>query len=145
MKKIPLLTIVFAALAFTTSMAQDAHPNYTQALSDLRVARWLIQHPAANTQITKNESTATAAIDDAIDKIKKAGIDDGKTNNDHPKISDFPNNRERLEKAMTWLDKAHADMDKEQDLNFGDGLKTKVAKDALDARDSVKMSLATGK
>src|ERR1700734_745230 len=53
------------------------HPYYLHALSDLRAARWMIEHRPGNWAQTQDEIEAVHRIDAAIGEIKKASIEDG--------------------------------------------------------------------
>jgi hypothetical protein len=53
------------------------HPFYLHALSDLRAARWLIEHRPGDAVVSGQEDVAVAEIDKAIGEIKRAAIDDG--------------------------------------------------------------------
>jgi hypothetical protein len=61
-----------ASLAFSRAH----HPAYLHALSDLRTARWLIEHVPGNWARTNVEVDAVRWIDNAINEIKRAAIDD---------------------------------------------------------------------
>ena len=50
---------------------QPQHPAYLHALSNLRAARWLIEHRPGNWQQTQDEVEAVRRIDAAIGEIKK--------------------------------------------------------------------------
>jgi hypothetical protein len=91
-----------------------AHPAYLHALSDLRAARWLIEHRPTDTwKGTEDEIAAVREIDAAINEIKKAGIDDHKDLNDHPKDA-INEHAGRLHKAAEYLHKADADVDEHE-------------------------------
>jgi hypothetical protein len=65
-------------------------------LSDLREARWLIEHRPGDWAQTADEVEAIRQIDAAINDIKKAAIDDGKNLNDHPPVDAHLDNRGRI-------------------------------------------------
>jgi hypothetical protein len=62
------------------------HPYYLHSLTDLRTARWLLTHQPGDPKTYRDEDVAITQINGAIGEIKKAGIDDGKDINDHPKV-----------------------------------------------------------
>src|ERR1700722_6123962 len=64
------------------------HPYYLHALSDLRAARWMIEHRPGNWVQTQDEIAAVHRIDAAIGEIKKASIEDGKNLQDHPHVDE---------------------------------------------------------
>jgi len=121
-----LSVILFSGLAFLLKPVQinaAEHPAYLHALSDLRGARWLIDHRPGNWQQNFSEKEAVAQIDLAIDVIKKASIDDGKNLNDHPPVDEKPDRAGRLQSAADFLEKARADVNQEEDNTFANGLK----------------------
>ncbi len=81
-------------LAMLLPMAASAdlpgkHPAYLHALSDLRAARWLLEHRPGDAAVSSREDVGIAEIDAAIGEIKKAAIDDGKDLHDHPGVQDI--------------------------------------------------------
>src|ERR1700749_4176511 len=79
------------------------HPYYLHALSDLRTARWLLEHRPGDAAVSAHESEAIGEIDRAIEEIRRAAIDDGKNIHDHP-VADSPTDyRGRLHKAADLL------------------------------------------
>jgi len=117
-----LLFVVFAAKA--SKQAKD-HASYLQALSDLRAARWLIEHRPGNWERTKNEIVAVKEIDEAIKSIKEASIDDNKSIDDHPTVDEKPERIDRLHEADEYLKKSHEDVDQENDDSFANGLRNR--------------------
>jgi hypothetical protein len=91
------------------------HPYYLHALSDLRAARWMLEHRPGDAAVSGQEDVAVTEIDAAIREIKHAAIDDGKDINDHPKM-DVPEGRPgHLHKALEILRKVRADVAREED------------------------------
>ena len=106
-----------AGLSPVLSMAQvlpGKHPAYLHALTDLRTARWFLEHQAGDATVYAGEDKVINEIDAAIGEIKRASIDDGKDLHDHPK-ADVKEHGSRLLKAIETLKKAHSDIDKEED------------------------------
>jgi hypothetical protein len=126
MKKILLLGFLFSVTHFGNIYAQAEHPAYLHALSNLRAARWMIEHHSGNWNTTVDEFEAIKRIDKAISEIKKAAIDDGKNTKDHPKASEINEHAGRLTKALEYLRNAHADIEKEEDNEFAKGLRKKA-------------------
>src|SRR5471032_299417 len=62
------------------------HPAYLHALSDLRAARWMLEHRPGDPAVSAQEDVAISEIDGAIAEIKRAAIDDGKDIHDHPNV-----------------------------------------------------------
>ena len=97
------------------AMAAPArHPAYLHSLSDLRAARWMIEHRPGNWAQTADERESVRQIDAAINDIKKAAFDDGKNLNDHPPLDDHPDHRGRIHEALRFLRKARADIAREE-------------------------------
>jgi hypothetical protein len=102
------------------------HPAYLHALSDLRTARWMLQHRPGDAAVSANEDVAVAEIDKAIGEIKRAAIDDGKNINDHPNM-DAPSDRPgHLHKALELLRKVHSDVAREEDDPATRGLRDRA-------------------
>ena len=110
-----------------------AHPHYLPALSDLRAARWMIEHRPGNWQKTVDEIEAVKRIDEAINEIKKAAIDDEKNLNDHPNVDEHPEHMGRLHVTVFFLKKAQADVNQEEDNIFANGLKDRALKHIAEA------------
>ena len=107
-------------------VAPARHPAYLHALSDLRAARWMIEHRPGDWAQTADEGEAVRQIDAAINDIKKAAFDDGKNLNDHPPLDDHPDHRGRIHEALQFLRKARADIAREEDNAFADGLRDRA-------------------
>lgn len=116
------LTLPFAANADVPGK----HPFYLHALSDLRAARWMLQHRPGDAAVSAHEDVAIAEIDAAIGEIKHAAIDDGKNIEDHPNV-DGPKNRPgRLHRALQLLHKVHSDVAREEDDPITRGLRNRA-------------------
>ena len=102
------------------------HPAYLYALSDLRAARWLIEHRPGDWAQTADESESIRQIDAAIGDIKKAAFDDGKNLNDHPPVDGQPDHRGRIHQALKFLNKARADIAREGDNAYAGGLRNRA-------------------
>src|ERR1043166_1127718 len=94
--------------AFSLGASADLpgkHPYYLHALTDLRTARWMLEHRPGDAAVSGQEDVAITEIDAAIGEIKRAAIEDGKDIHDHPKV-DAPHDRPgRLHKALEILRK----------------------------------------
>jgi len=123
--------LLSGALLLAASFAANAdlpgkHPYYLHALSDLRAARWLIEHRPGDAAVSGQEDIAVAEIDKAIGEIKRAAIDDGKDIHDHPPVQG-PNDRPgRLHKALELLRKVHNDVAREEDDPMTRGLRDRA-------------------
>ncbi|RDI97286.1 hypothetical protein DVT68_17480 [Dyella solisilvae] len=91
------------------------HPAYLHALSDLRAARWMIEHRPADAAVSGQEDVAISEIDHAIDEIKHAAYDDGKDLHDHPQVDLAMDQPGRLHQAADLLAQVHNDIDREED------------------------------
>lgn len=115
--------------AFSLGASADLpgkHPFYLHALTDLRTARWMLEHRPGDAAVSGQEDVAVTEIDAAIGEIKKAAIDDGKDIHDHPKV-DAPNDRPgRLHKALELLRKTHEDVAREEDDPLTRGLRNRA-------------------
>jgi hypothetical protein len=118
-------------LALTLSFAVNAdvpgkHPAYLHALSDLRSARWMLEHRPGDAAVSAHEDVAIAEIDAAMREIKHAAIDDGKNIGDHPRV-DAPDSRPgRLHKALELLRKVRSDVAREEDDPMTRGLRDRA-------------------
>jgi hypothetical protein len=114
-------TLAAVAIAGATLLAGCAspppphHPAYLHALSDLRAARWLIEHRTGDWAQTVDEVETVRQIDAAINDIKQAAIDDGKNLNDHPAVDERPDHRGRIHAAIDYMKKARGDIEHEED------------------------------
>jgi len=126
-------TTLLAAAAFTPAHADmpGRHPYYLHALSDLRGARWLLEHRPGDARVSEHEGIAVQQIDGAINDIRRAAIDDGKDLHDHPSIDVPGEHGGRLRRAQELLRRVHSDLDREEDDPATRGLKRR-ALDHLD-------------
>jgi hypothetical protein len=106
--------------------APTDHPYYLHALSDLRAARWMIEHRPGNWVQSIDEQEAVRRIDKAIGEIKRASIDDGKNLEDHPPIDEHPDHNGRLHAALDFLRKARQDISHDEDNRFAQGLQARA-------------------
>lgn len=133
MKKMPrcLVPLMFAMLIPLGAAAQDLpgrHPAYLHALTDLRAARWLIEHRPGDARVSADEDVAITRIDEAIREIKRAAIDDGKDIHDHPPVDTQLDHRGRLHRAEELLHKVHADIAREEDDPLTRGLRDRAVR-----------------
>ncbi len=102
------------------------HPYYLHALSDLRTARWMLEHRPGSAAVSGDEDLAIGEIDAAIREIKHAAIDDGKNVSDHPSVDVPPDQPGHLHKALELLRKVHADVAREEDDPVTRGLRDRA-------------------
>ena len=104
-----------AILAAGSASAQE-HPHYLHALSDLRLARALLDRQE-EWNVMRDQQAAVEDIDHAIGEIKRASIDDRKPLGEHEPIDTRLDHRGRLRRVMELLDSADRDLHAEED-NF---------------------------
>jgi hypothetical protein len=112
------LSLLALAAVFPLSAMADMpgkHPGYLHALSDLRAARWNLEHRPGDAAVSGQEDVAITEIDRAIHEAKVAAIEDGKNLADHPKEDAHLDHPGRLHHAMELLRKAKADVSGEED------------------------------
>jgi hypothetical protein len=128
--KLKVLPLILAGFAFLAGCAAapppQRHPAYLHALSDLRAARWLIEHRPGDWAQTGDEVEAVRQIDAAINDIRKAAFNDGKNPNDHPPVDENPDHRGRIHEALQYLNKARSDISSEEDNGFANGLRDRA-------------------
>ena len=101
------------------------HPAYLKAMSELRAARWLINHRPGDYQMTVNENEAVRQIDAAINDLRQAAYDDGKNPNDKPQVEEIIDPRGRLRAALDHLGRARAEIAREEDNAYASGLRNR--------------------
>jgi len=117
-----LLTLLFAGCV----AAPPRHPAYLHALSDLRTARWMLEHRPGDVAVSVHEGEAIGEIDRAIAELSRAAADDGKNINSHPP-ADAPNDyRGRLHRAADLLRKVRSDTAQEEDNPSVRGLRDRA-------------------
>jgi tetratricopeptide (TPR) repeat protein len=122
-----LIAFVVAACAILSFGDEPGrHPAYLHALADLRHARAHLENLAPTHHMDKEEEHAINEIDQAIDEIKRAAIDDGKNLNDHPPIDAGMDRMGRFRRAQELLDKAHNDIAREEDDSSVRGLRDRA-------------------
>jgi len=91
------------------------HPAYLHALTDLREARWNLEHRPGSPAVSAQEDIAIAEIDRAIAEARRAAAEDGKNLADHPPADANLNRAGRLHHAAEFLRKARNDVAREED------------------------------
>ena len=103
------------------------HPAYLHALSDMRLARALLERPA-EVDVKWDESRAIRDIDAAIHEINQAAIDDHKPLTDHPPVDVKQRHRDRLRTAMDLLSGAARDIEQREDNTYAKGLRARAVR-----------------
>jgi hypothetical protein len=131
MKSLARILVVLLVAIVPAAVRADqpgAHPGYLHALSDLRMARALIEKRGGDPQVKWDEHTAIAEIDAAIGEIKAAAIDDGKNLGDHPPVDVKADRAGRLHRSVELLRAARKDVDQHESNDFARDLKHRVLK-----------------
>lgn len=122
--KLLLSGLILAAAPFAANAdLPGKHPHYLHALTDLRTARWMLEHRPGDAAVAGQEDVAITEIDAAIGEMKKAAIYDGKDIHDHPKVDGPPDRPGRLHKALELLREARDDVSREEDDPVTRGLR----------------------
>jgi hypothetical protein len=74
------------------------------------IACWLIEHRPGDASVSRDEDVAITRIDNAINEINRAAIDDGKDIKDHPQVDATLDRKGRLHRAEELLKKVHSDI-----------------------------------
>lgn len=119
---IPLMLVATMPLGALAELP-GKHPFYLHALSDLRVARWLIEQRPGDAKVSGDEDVAITRIDEAIREIKKAAVEDGKNVNVLPPVDITPDRRGRLHRAEQLLRSVRSDISREEDDPLTQGLR----------------------
>ena len=90
--------------------APSHHPAYLHALTDLRDARWNLEHRPGSAAVSEQEDVAIVEIDRAIGEARTAAIEDGKNIYQHPPEDARLDSRGRLHHADELLHKARNDV-----------------------------------
>jgi len=86
------------------------HPAYLHALTDLRDARWNLEHRPGDAAVSTQEDVAIVETDRAISEARTAAIEDGKNVWQHPPEDARIDRRGRLHHAVELLRKARQDV-----------------------------------
>jgi hypothetical protein len=86
------------------------HPAYLHALTDLRDARWNLEHRPGDATVSTQEDVAIVETDRAINDARTAAIEDGKNVYQHPPEDARIDRRGRLHHAAELLRKARQDV-----------------------------------
>jgi hypothetical protein len=103
----------FLAFSVAATPSPAKYGSYANALGQLRTARAYIEHPDSG-ELHDQEKSAMAEIDLAINELKSVA-DDGRGPEDHPPLDSHMRWIPRLNKAADLLNKAHDNVQKEDD------------------------------
>ncbi len=130
------LAVLVAACANPRPAPAQEHPHYLHALSDLRLARALLDRQQ-EWNVMRDQYAAVQEVDHAIGEIKRASIDDHRGIEDHPPIDAHLDYRGRLRRAMELLDSADHDLHAEEDNYAALGWRDAAIHHVNDARGAV--------
>jgi hypothetical protein len=102
--------LVLAMTACVVAPPAPHHPAYLHALTDLRDARWNLEHRAGDAAVSTQEDVAIVETDRAIGDAKTAAMEDGKNIWQHPPEDARIDRRGRLHHAAELLRKARRDV-----------------------------------
>ena len=119
-------------LAASPALAQS-HPHYREALTDLRLARALLQAPDTG-RAEDFEKTAIGDIEQAMSEMRHAAIDDGKPMDDHAPIDANVSHKDRLHEILALVEGAGRDLAIDEDDQKALGWRERAMKDTADAR-----------
>ena len=127
----PVLAALALAASFTalSSHAADLpgkHPAYLHALTDLRAARWNLEHRPGDAAVSAQEDVAIVETDRAIREAKVAAMEDGKNIEDHPPEDAHLDRPGRLHHALELLNKAKNDVARGEDNPEARNLRNRV-------------------
>jgi hypothetical protein len=120
-----LFAFVLALVCGNAEAQGGKHPAYLHALTDLRHARAHLQRPDGGA-LREEEKEAIHQIDEAINEIKRASVDDGKDLDDHPPVDAGMDRTGRFRRAKELLEKARQDISHEEDNGFAQGLQQRA-------------------
>ena len=145
-----LSTLVLATLALSGSSTMlsacaadlpGKHPAYLHALTDLRAARWNLEHRPGDAAVSAQEDTAIVETDRAIQEAKTAAMEDGKNIEDHPHEDADLKRAGRLHHAMEFLRKAKDDVAREEDNPESRDLRNRVVQHVDLAMEATKRAI----
>jgi hypothetical protein len=120
-----ILALPLAVLADT----QPKNPDYAHALPDLRTARFLLEAQPGDPAASRTDAEqAIKDIDSAINAVTGGGFNDHKAITDHAQITVPKDRAGRLNQALEYLHRAHAEISKE----VGDPAGVSVRNQALE-------------
>lgn len=114
MVAIPLVAPAQAQMPPPPPPGYGHHPAYLHALTDLRDARWYLNHPR-DSELEERERHAIAEVDRAIDLVQRTAYYDGKNIYEHPREDAAIDARGRLRRVSELLRKARADVAQDED------------------------------
>jgi len=123
-----ILAVLTAAMLPVAAYADlpGRHPAYLHALTDLRAARWNLEHRPGDAAVSAQEDVAIVEADRAIREAKVAAMEDGKNIEDHPHEDADLDRPGRLHHALDLLQKAKDDVAREEDNPEARNLRNRI-------------------
>lgn len=119
-------TLAAGAPTMAHAEVPGPHPFYQHALGDLRAARHYLHDGWAYGPVRHDDDAAIREIDAAINEIKLAAIDDGKSDSDPFPIDAKLSPHDRFRKANELLAAAHKDLEHAEDVPQAKGLRDRA-------------------
>ena len=116
----------FASLSASAAELPGKHPAYLHALTDLRAARWNLEHRPGDAAVSAQEDVAIVETDRAIREARAAAMEDGKNVEAHPAEDAHLDRPGRLHHAMELLQKAKGDVAREEDNPESRNLRNRI-------------------
>jgi hypothetical protein len=116
----------FAPLSACAGDLPGKHPAYLHALTDLRAARWNLEHRPGDAAVSSQEDVAIVETDRAIHEARTAAMEDGKNVEDHPAEDAHLDRPGRLHHALDLLRKAKDDVAREEDNPESRNLRNRI-------------------
>jgi hypothetical protein len=110
--------LVILAALLPLAIRADApgqHPHYLRALTDLRDARWSLEHRPGDAAVAAHENIAIEEIDRAIGELRVAAVEDGKNVASRPHEDANLDRSGRLQRALELIRRAHSDVSMQED------------------------------
>ena len=130
--------LVLSGMFLSGSLRAQDHPNYMHALSNLRTARWMLDHRPGNWKQSRDEEAAEREINDAIREIHEATIDDHRGMDEHEKWAEHNDRGGRLRDAKEFLNRARQNMERAEDFK---GLKGRILRHISESQRFVDMAM----
>ena len=107
---VPLILAATGCVVTPPPLPPAHHPAYLHALTDLRDARWNLEHRPGDAAVSTQEDVAIVETDRAINDARTAAMEDGKNVYQHPPEDARIDRRGRLHHAAELLRKARQDV-----------------------------------
>jgi hypothetical protein len=131
----------FAPLSANAAELPGKHPAYLHALTDLRAARWNLEHRPGDAAVSAQEDVAIVETDRAIHEARTAAMEDGKNVEDHPAEDAHLDRPGRLHHAMELLRKAKDDVAREEDNPESRNLRNRIVEHVDLAMEATKRAI----